>query len=139
VDIYTLGCVGYWLLTGQLVFQAPNAIQLMYQHANATPVPPSERSELEVPNALDSVILACLAKHPEDRPQNAGELARRLAAAVAAERWNEERAHRWWDRHHPESNWAQPPESGQRMLTKTVEAMWVSGETPAPELDSARL
>ncbi|HEY3012574.1 MAG TPA: serine/threonine-protein kinase, partial [Gemmatimonadales bacterium] len=49
VDIYTLGCVGYWLLTGRLVFQAPNAIQLMYQHANATPIPPSQRSELEIP------------------------------------------------------------------------------------------
>ena len=53
LDIYTLGCVGYWLLTGRMVFQAPNAIQLMYQHANATPVPPSQRSELEMPADLD--------------------------------------------------------------------------------------
>jgi len=138
VDIYTLGCVGYWLLTGRLVFQAPNAIQLMYQHANAIPVPPSQVSELDIPAGLDSVILACLAKHPEDRPQNAGELARQLVAAVPGERWNEERAHRWWDRHHPESNWAQPADSEQRMLTKTLDAIWEPGETPAPELDAAR-
>jgi eukaryotic-like serine/threonine-protein kinase len=138
VDIYTLGCVGYWLLTGRLVFQAPNAIQLMYQHANAIPVPPSQVSELDIPTGLDSVILACLAKHPEDRPQNAGELARQLAAAVRGDRWNEERAHRWWDRHHPESNWAQPADSEQRMLTKTMDAIWKPGETPAPELDAAR-
>jgi serine/threonine-protein kinase len=129
VDIYTLGCVAYWLLTGRLVFQAPNAIQLMYQHANATPVPPSQVSELDIPPALDSVILACLAKHPEERPQNAGDLARQLAAAVPGDRWNEERAHRWWDRHHPESNWAQPAATDQRMLSKTIDAAWEAQES----------
>lgn len=123
VDIYTLGCVAYWLLTGRLVFQAPNAIQLMYQHANTAPVPPSQRSELEIPPELDEIILACLAKLPEDRPQSAGELARRLAAAVQADGWNEERAHRWWDRHHPEC--AQyPSECEKRLLTKTMDVGW---------------
>src|SRR5215210_7922696 len=72
VDIYTLGCVGYWLLTGRLVFQAPNAIQLMYQHANTQPVAPSQRSEPEVQLELDRIIVSCLAKLPEDRPQSAG-------------------------------------------------------------------
>ena len=139
VDIYTLGCVGYWLLTGRLVFQAPNAIQLMYQHANAAPVPPSERSEMDVPPALDKVILACLAKHPEERPQTAGELSRLLAASVPGDSWSEERAHRWWDRHHPQPNWAQPADGEQRMLTKTMAEMWEPGETPSPELDHARL
>ena len=137
VDIYTLGCVGYWLLTGRLVFQAPNAIQLMYQHANATPIPPSQRSELEIPRELDSVILACLAKLPEDRPQTAGELSHRLAAAVNGDGWTEEHAHRWWDRHHPECA-QQPCECEKRMLTKTMEAPWEPVETPTPELDPAR-
>jgi serine/threonine-protein kinase len=130
VDIYTLGCVAYWLLTGRLVFQAPNAIQLMYQHANAEPVPPSQRSELEIPPALDRVILACLAKHPDQRPQTAGELSRLLAAAVSAEDWTEERAHRWWDRHHPECA-QHPSECEKRMLTKTMEVGWEPVETPA--------
>jgi serine/threonine protein kinase len=137
VDIYTLGCVGYWLLTGRLVFQAPNAIQVMYQHANATPIPPSQRSELEIPRELDRVILACLAKLPEDRPQTAGELSRRLAAAVNGDGWTEEHAHRWWDRHHPECA-QQPCECEKRMLTKTMEAPWEPVETPSPELDPAR-
>jgi serine/threonine protein kinase len=121
VDIYTLGCVGYWLLTGRLVFQAANAIQLMYQHANAVPVPPSQRSELEIPPALDRVILACLAKLPEDRPQTASELSRLLAGAVQPDGWTEERAHRWWDRHHPEAAGLQPDDTGRRMLTKTMD------------------
>src|SRR4051812_17675704 len=104
VDIYTLGCVAYWLLTGRLVFTAPNAIQVMYQHANATPVPPSQQSEMDIPPALDRVVLACLAKHPEDRPQSAGELSHRLAAVAAANSWSDERASKWWERHHPESS-----------------------------------
>jgi len=137
VDIYTLGCVGYWLLTGRLVFEAPNAIQLMYQHANATPVPPSQRSELEIPAELDSVILACLAKYPEERPQTAGEMSRRLATAVPAA-WTEEQAQRWWDRHHPESARTEPTESDKRMLTKTMDAMWEPVETPAPPVGAGR-
>jgi serine/threonine-protein kinase len=137
VDIYTLGCVGYWLLTGQLVFQAANAIQLMYQHANAVPVPPSERSELDISPELDGVILRCLAKLPEDRPQSAGELARLLAAAVPLGAWNEERAQRWWDRHHPESVGLQPRDSSHKVLTKTMDLGWSPLETPASELGSA--
>jgi serine/threonine-protein kinase len=137
VDIYTLGCVGYWLLTGRLVFQAPNAIQLMYQHANAAPVPPSERSELEIGPDLDRVILSCLAKLPEDRPQSAGELARMLAAAVPQAAWSEERAHRWWDRHHPETAGLQPRDYGHKVLTKTMEVGWSPLTTPAPEIGSA--
>jgi serine/threonine-protein kinase len=137
VDIYTLGCVGYWLLTGRLVFQAPNAIQLMYQHANATPVPPSQRSELEIPAALDSIILSCLAKLPEDRPQTAGELSRRLSTAVPTA-WTEDEAQRWWDRHHPESARPEPAGLDQRMLTKTMDAMWEPVETPAPPVGAGR-
>ena len=130
VDIYTLGCVGYWLLTGRLVFQAPNAIQLMYQHANTVPTPPSERSELEIPGALDQVILSCLAKLPEHRPQSAGELSKLLAAAVPAAEWSEEHAHRWWDRHHPETGGTSHPDGDKRMLTKTMDIGWAPIETP---------
>jgi hypothetical protein len=137
VDIYTLGCVGYWLLTGRLVFQAPNAIQLMYQHANTPPVPPSQRSELEISPELDRIILACLAKHPEDRPQTAGELSRQLVTAVPAA-WTEEQAHRWWDRHHPESARAEAPESEKRMLTKTMDAIWEPVDTSPPAVGAGR-
>src|SRR3954470_11742699 len=136
VDIYTVGCVGYWLLTGRLVFQAPNAIQMMYQHANAAPVAPSERSEIEIPAALDRVILSCLAKYPEDRPQSAGELSQLLAAAIGASHWSEERAHRWWDRHHPSPLTVQPAIPDQRMLTKTMDIGWDPVEASAPELGS---
>jgi hypothetical protein len=110
----------------------------MYQHANTAPIPPSQRSEFEIPPALDSVILACLAKFPEERPQSAADLASRLAAAVPGERWTEEQAHRWWDRHHPEAAPPEPTDEQKPMLTKTMEAMWEPIETPADELDPVR-
>src|SRR3954454_14187671 len=136
LDIYTLGCVGYWLLTGRMVFQAPNAIQLMYQHANATPVAPSQRSELEVPADLDRIILSCLAKLPEDRPQSAHELSRLLAATAAGNGWTAERAHRWWDRHHPAAGALRSAETRQQVLTKTMDLEWEPVTTPAPGLGS---
>ncbi|MFL5448458.1 MAG: serine/threonine-protein kinase [Gemmatimonadales bacterium] len=137
LDIYTLGCVGYWLLTGRMVFQAPNAIQLMYQHANTAPVAPSQRSELEVPADLDRIILSCLAKLPEDRPQTAHELSRLLAASAAGNGWTEERAHRWWDRHHPAAGGIRSPEARQQVLTKTMDLEWEPVTTPASGLGSA--
>jgi serine/threonine protein kinase len=130
VDLYTLGCVAYWLLTGRLVFQASNAIQLMYQHANTAPVPPSQLSEFEIPHALDSVILACLAKFPAERPQSAAELSHMLQEAMPAPVWTGEMAHRWWERHHPEAARLEQSDT-QRMLTKTLEASWEPLDTPS--------
>jgi eukaryotic-like serine/threonine-protein kinase len=137
VDIYTLGCVGYWLLTGRMVFQAPNAIQMMYQHANAQPVAPSQRSELEIPPDLDRVILACLAKFPEDRPQSAQELSRLLGATSAGSGWTDERARRWWDRHHPSAAGLHSSDAKKSMLTKTMDVSWEPVDRPVPELGSA--
>ena len=103
VDIYAVGCVAYWLLTGQLVFEARTPLQQLLQHINETPVAPSRRIELPIPPALDEVILACLAKDPAGRPASAAELARCLDQAIGPARWGAERAAAWWERHRPES------------------------------------
>jgi serine/threonine-protein kinase len=99
-DLYALGCVAYFLLTGQLVFQADNAFRLIAKHTQEAPVPPSRRTELDVGAALERAILACLAKRPEDRPQSAAELDR-LLAGVEIEPWSEEEATQWWRQHQP--------------------------------------
>ena len=138
VDIYALGCVAYWLLTGRLVFEAPNALQLMFQHAQKSPVPPSQRIELPIPPALDELVLACLAKRPEDRPATAGELARRLTAAVSGEPWTPERALRWWERHHPESARPAPASCGGLTLTRTLGSDWSLEEGSPPLAEAAR-
>jgi len=100
-DIYALGCVGYWLLTGALVFEAASTAQMLMQHFEALPTPPSRRTETEIPAGLEALILECLAKRPQDRPATAAELARRLAACPVRQAWTEERAREWWDRHLP--------------------------------------
>ncbi|HXV13616.1 MAG TPA: hypothetical protein VEC56_05365, partial [Candidatus Krumholzibacteria bacterium] len=71
------------------------------QHAQATPVRPSSRTELAVPEALDRIILSCLAKNPDDRPASADALAEALAAIAIGEPWTTPRAHEWWERHKP--------------------------------------
>jgi serine/threonine-protein kinase len=99
-DLYALGCVAYYLLTGTLVFEADTALQTIAKHLRTEPVPPSQRSTLPIPPGLERLVLACLAKKPEDRPQSAAELARSLGA-IEGERWNEERAREWWTAHAP--------------------------------------
>ncbi|TMC59562.1 MAG: serine/threonine protein kinase [Chloroflexi bacterium] len=79
-DLYSLGCVAYYLLTGHLVFEAETAIQTVLLHVQQEPVPPSRRTENPVPPTLDRLVLACLAKSPADRPQSAVELAAELTA-----------------------------------------------------------
>jgi hypothetical protein len=99
-DLYALGCVAYFLLTGQLVFEAASAFQLIAKHMQEAPVPPSGRTELEVSPELEAVVLTCLAKRPEGRPQSAAELDR-LLAEIEIEPWSEEDATRWWRQHQP--------------------------------------
>ncbi len=102
-DIYAVGCVAYWLVTGQLVFPGRTVIEMMAHHLHTTPTPPSERSELQIPKALDQAILACLEKEPERRPQNAEQLSQLLAACEAASPWTSERARDWWNLHQPKA------------------------------------
>jgi serine/threonine-protein kinase len=101
-DVYALGCVAYFLLTGQLVFDADTSMKMLLQHLHAQPVPPSQRTELPIPQELDDLVLACLHKDPALRPQNAGELFRMAQKCHAADVWNSEVARKWWEIHIPE-------------------------------------
>jgi eukaryotic-like serine/threonine-protein kinase len=103
-DLYAAGCVAYWLLTGQQVFKGRTPMETMMQHAHATPVPPSQRSELPIPVELDAVIMACLAKAPGERPQTADALALRLQDVPIEHPWTAERAARWWDTYRPRAD-----------------------------------
>ena len=78
-DIYSLGCVAYYLLTGRLVFEGDTPLQTILKHLQQEPEPPSRVTDRPIPPALDEVILACLAKRPEDRPPSAAVLSQRLA------------------------------------------------------------
>ena len=100
-DIYAVGCVAYWLITGQLVFPCDSPMTMMAHHLNKEPIPPSQRTELGIPEALDAVILSCLEKDPSRRPQNAEQLDAMLSACETEQLWTQERARDWWAIHEP--------------------------------------
>ncbi|MGH7629530.1 MAG: serine/threonine-protein kinase [Gemmatimonadales bacterium] len=100
-DLYSVGCVAYWLLSGTPVFAGRTPIETMMMHVHRKPEPLSVRTERPIPPDLEALVLACLAKEPEDRPRTADELALRLSQIVTHREWTAERAHRWWDAHRP--------------------------------------
>jgi hypothetical protein len=98
-DLYALGCVAYWLLTGHLVFEAESALRMLIQHIQAQPVPPSQRGDQAVPPALERLIMRCLEKDPAQRPSSADELLAELDRVEVDSAWDQERAREWWERH----------------------------------------
>jgi serine/threonine protein kinase len=97
-DLYALGAVGYWLLTGTHVFGGKSILEVCAQHLHSVPEAPSDRLGAPVSADLESVILACLAKRPDDRPASAQILRERLAACAAAGRWTNARGTEWWSK-----------------------------------------
>ena len=96
-DVYALGCVAYFLLTGRLVFEADNPMRVMVKHIEEKPVPPSQRTTLPIPPSLDDAILGCLAKDPAARTPSAAALADALSEAERdVEPWGEAQAAAWW-------------------------------------------
>jgi serine/threonine-protein kinase len=91
--------VAYYLLTGRLVFEAPNGLGMITRHLRDAPVPPSERSDLPIPSELERLVLACLAKAPEQRPPDAQQLSRALAG-IPGSTWDGDQAAQWWHSHH---------------------------------------
>lgn len=99
-DLYALGAVAVFLLTGELVFQG-SAQQCLYAHVNREPIPPSQRTDLPIPADLEALILACLHKNPDKRPQSAEHLLRQLEQCECAGDWTAQKARVWWARHLP--------------------------------------
>ncbi|HKT81291.1 MAG TPA: serine/threonine-protein kinase [Vicinamibacterales bacterium] len=101
-DVYALGCVAYFLVTGQLVFTGSTPMQILVQHVQAEPVPPSQRTELPVPPNLEAVILQCLAKDPAARPQDASALYEMMIGCKTCDDWSRDKARGWWEQHLPD-------------------------------------
>jgi serine/threonine-protein kinase len=100
-DIYALGCVAYFLLTGQQVFQGGTQMQALIDHVSTEPQPPSARAPAPIPRSLDALVLACLEKDPANRPPDALTIAKRLSECDGARDWSNAKASLWWQAHLP--------------------------------------
>jgi len=98
-DIYAVGAVGYFLLTGQPVFSAPSLVDLCRLHVSQNPDTPSKRLGRPVSPALENALLVCLEKNRAKRPQTARDLALMLSKAPTAKMWSLDEADAWWARH----------------------------------------
>ena len=99
-DIYALGCIAYFLLTGTTVFQEENPTRMALLHVQQPPDPPSLRTPAPIPAPLEQLVMECLAKKPADRPASMAAVAQRLAAC-GVEPWSAADAEAWWQSHQP--------------------------------------
>jgi serine/threonine protein kinase len=98
-DLYALGAVGYFLLTGEEVFERKSIVALLRAQLLDPPVPPHERMGAPLPEALEKLIMACLDKDPANRPQSALALREALESMELPHPWSEHQARLWWTNH----------------------------------------
>jgi hypothetical protein len=95
-DLYSLGCVGYYLLTGHTVFEGRTVVEVCSHHLHSTPVAPEERLGHPVPAQLSSIVMTCLEKTPDRRPPSAEGLVAMLDACQNVEPWTHDMGRVWW-------------------------------------------
>ncbi|MEL6545341.1 MAG: serine/threonine-protein kinase [Myxococcota bacterium] len=96
-DVYALGAVGYFLLTGKPVFAGNTPIEVLGHHLHTAPEPLKDRVNGELPAGLEDTIMHALAKPPEERPEDAGALLRQLDSIARETHWSSKQAREWWD------------------------------------------
>jgi DNA-binding NtrC family response regulator len=98
-DIYALGCVAYWLLSGHTPYEDSNAVTTLTQKPEHSLGLPSGAFSERLPAGMDALVLDCLSRDPSLRPQTAEDLADRLDALPCEREWNQRRAREWWEHH----------------------------------------
>jgi eukaryotic-like serine/threonine-protein kinase len=101
-DLYAVGAVGYFLLTGQTVFQANSLAELCQKHIASVPEPPSQRLGRSISPELENALMACLEKTRARRPQTARDLTKQIEASEIPRGWSRDEAEAWWGRHERE-------------------------------------
>jgi serine/threonine-protein kinase len=115
-DLYSLGAVGYYLVTGQQVFSG-NIVEICGHHLHTEPKPPSARLGCELSADLEALIMQCLAKKPADRPQTAREIRDRLAEIRDVPRWRQADAKAWWQEY---GEVVRPEDAVHSEITRTL-------------------
>ena len=121
VDLYALGAVGYFLLTGRRVYEgAKTAVEVLVRHRTETPQRPSQVAAIHVPRELEAIIMKCLSKQPADRYASAAELAAALEQVPSSRDWDRDEAKRWW-LDFREREQKQAMTSGAKTMTITID------------------
>ncbi len=110
-DLYNLGGVAYWMLTGRPLFPGASSVDLIIDHVKTIPEPPSAVAEQSIPRELDAVIMKCLEKDPDDRYQTSDELVQALQKVPVGPPWSQDLARAWWDEHGSELGVGETPAS----------------------------
>lgn len=97
-DVYGLGAIAYYLLTGRTVFDAEGVVAMLHAHVHESPRPPSNRGAGDVPEALEALVLRCLAKDPAKRPKDAAALLTEVQG-IQGLAWTRAEADAWWKAH----------------------------------------
>ncbi|MBL7644986.1 MAG: serine/threonine protein kinase [Candidatus Hydrogenedentes bacterium] len=116
-DLYAVGAVGYFLLTGTPVFPGQSPMEILRSHVNEPPSPPSVRLGRSLDLTLENLILRCLAKAPQDRPHSAATLQRMLEECDPVNEWTKEMAATWWREFFPESKGSWVGVEGKTQVT----------------------
>jgi serine/threonine protein kinase len=120
-DLYSVGVLGYFLLTGREIFDGPTIAELCRKHLNETPVPPSQRLGKPLDARFESLLLRCLEKDPAARPRSATELAQQLTACNLTQNWTTDQRADWWIAHRKSLTGVQKPKPlGSSHIDKTV-------------------
>ena len=98
-DLYALGALGYFLVTGTPPFTGATAMEVCGHHLHTPPTPPHERLGRGTPTKLDAILLGCLEKSPQARPRSAAEIARLLDDCTDVSAWTPDQARAWWQSH----------------------------------------
>jgi serine/threonine-protein kinase len=126
-DVYSLGAVAYFLVTGKPVFESENAVEVCIHQVKTAPVPPSQRTGRAFAADLEGLVLRCLAKEPGERYQSAAELLDALDACGDASAWGKRQAREWWERHRSDVSKAHAPEA----LSESAESSLAGSRTLA--------
>lgn len=131
-DLYALGAVGYFLLTGQHVFDASTVLEVCSKHLLEAPVPPSRRLGKTLPADLEAIVLACLAKERNTRPASAAALRAALLSCADASRYDPSGARLWWQAQRASRKDALPPldNAGAQRATMTIDLGGRSADAP---------
>ncbi|HEU4887422.1 MAG TPA: serine/threonine-protein kinase, partial [Thermoanaerobaculia bacterium] len=103
VDIYAIGCLLRFLLTGEPVFRSRDDMGHLMQHLHVAPTPPSLSAEQPIPKSVDDLVLACLQKDPALRPTSVDEVLRCAMTGTTDDVWDENSARKWWEMHLPDN------------------------------------